>query len=110
MKGLNWKEDRKAKRPKATVKASLPSNSTNTPIICHIARLSRRASISGAALKVFFDQDIPRKLARSLPRHEIQTVVGNAMGRVEVIPGKVGGARRANAPLRGRRHRFPWFP
>lgn len=31
-------------------------------------------------MKVFFDEDVPRKLARSLPRHEIHTVVSMQWG------------------------------
>jgi hypothetical protein len=31
-------------------------------------------------LKVFFDEDVPRKLARSLPQHDIQTVVSMRWG------------------------------
>jgi predicted nuclease of predicted toxin-antitoxin system len=34
-------------------------------------------------LKVFFDEDVPRKLARSLPRHEIHTVVSMQWGGVK---------------------------
>jgi hypothetical protein len=34
-------------------------------------------------LKVFFDEDVPRKLARSLRRHEIQTVVGMQRGGIK---------------------------
>jgi hypothetical protein len=34
-------------------------------------------------LKVFFDEDVPRKLARSLPRHEIHTVVGMQWGGIK---------------------------
>ncbi len=31
-------------------------------------------------MKVFFDEDVPRKLARSLPQHEIHTVVSMEWG------------------------------
>ena len=31
-------------------------------------------------MKVFFDEDVPRKLARSLPRHELHTVVSMQWG------------------------------
>ncbi len=35
-------------------------------------------------MKVFFDEDVPRKLARSLPpKHHIQTVVGMQWGGVK---------------------------
>jgi predicted nuclease of predicted toxin-antitoxin system len=34
-------------------------------------------------LKVFFDEDVPRKLARHLPRHEIHTVVSMQWGGVK---------------------------
>jgi hypothetical protein len=34
-------------------------------------------------LKVFFDEDVPRKLARSLPRHEIHTVVSMQWGGIK---------------------------
>jgi hypothetical protein len=34
-------------------------------------------------LKVFFDEDVPRKLARFLPRHEMPTVVGMEWGGVK---------------------------
>jgi predicted nuclease of predicted toxin-antitoxin system len=34
-------------------------------------------------LKVFFDEDVPRKLARFLPHHEIHTVVGMKWGGVK---------------------------
>jgi hypothetical protein len=34
-------------------------------------------------LKVLFDEDVPRKLARSLPRHEIHTVVSMQWGGVK---------------------------
>jgi predicted nuclease of predicted toxin-antitoxin system len=34
-------------------------------------------------LKVFFDEDVPRKLARSLPQHEIQTVVSMQWGGIK---------------------------
>jgi predicted nuclease of predicted toxin-antitoxin system len=33
-------------------------------------------------LKVLFDEDVPRKLARSLPRHEIHTVVSMQWGGI----------------------------
>jgi len=34
-------------------------------------------------LKVLFDEDVPQKLARSLPRHEIHTVVGMEWGGIK---------------------------
>jgi predicted nuclease of predicted toxin-antitoxin system len=34
-------------------------------------------------LKVFFDEDVPRKLARSLRRHEIHTVVSMKWGGIK---------------------------
>jgi predicted nuclease of predicted toxin-antitoxin system len=34
-------------------------------------------------LKVFFDEDVPRKLARSLPEHDIHTVVSMQWGGVK---------------------------
>jgi hypothetical protein len=34
-------------------------------------------------LKVFFDEDVPRKLARSLPQHEIYTVVSMQWGGIK---------------------------
>jgi hypothetical protein len=34
-------------------------------------------------LKVLFDEDVPRKLERSLPRHEIQTVVSMQWGGIK---------------------------
>jgi hypothetical protein len=34
-------------------------------------------------LKVFFDEDVPRKLARFLPQHEVHTVVGMEWGGVK---------------------------
>jgi len=34
-------------------------------------------------LKVFFDEDVPRKVARSLPQHEIQTVVSMQWGGIK---------------------------
>jgi hypothetical protein len=34
-------------------------------------------------LKVFFDEDVPRNLARSLPRHEIHTVGGMQRGGIK---------------------------
>jgi hypothetical protein len=34
-------------------------------------------------LKVFFDEDVPHKLARSLPRHEIHTVVSMQWGGIK---------------------------
>jgi predicted nuclease of predicted toxin-antitoxin system len=34
-------------------------------------------------LRVFFDEDVPRKLARFLPRHEIQTVVAMEWGGIK---------------------------
>jgi hypothetical protein len=34
-------------------------------------------------LKVLFDEDVPRKLARSLPRHDIHTVVSMRWGGVK---------------------------
>jgi hypothetical protein len=34
-------------------------------------------------LKVLFDEDVPRKLVRSLPRHDIHTVVGMQWGGVK---------------------------
>jgi predicted nuclease of predicted toxin-antitoxin system len=34
-------------------------------------------------LKVFFDEDVPHKLARSLPRHEIHTVVSMEWGGIK---------------------------
>jgi hypothetical protein len=34
-------------------------------------------------LKVLFDEDVPQKLARSLPRHEIHTVVGMQWGGIK---------------------------
>jgi hypothetical protein len=34
-------------------------------------------------LKVLFDEDVPRKLARSLPRHEIHTVVTMQWGGIK---------------------------
>ena len=34
-------------------------------------------------MKVFFDEDVPRKLARFLPQHEIQTVVSMEWGGVK---------------------------
>jgi predicted nuclease of predicted toxin-antitoxin system len=34
-------------------------------------------------LKVLFDEDVPRKLARCLPRHEIQTVVAMQWGGIK---------------------------
>lgn len=37
----------------------------------------------GADLKVFFDEDVPRKLARSLPHHEIYTVAGMQWGGIK---------------------------
>ena len=34
-------------------------------------------------MKVFLDEDVPRKLARSLPRHEIHTVVSRQWGGIK---------------------------
>jgi hypothetical protein len=34
-------------------------------------------------LKVFFDEDVPRKLARSLTQHEIHSVVSMQWGGIE---------------------------
>jgi len=34
-------------------------------------------------LKVFFDEDVPRKLARFLPHHEVETVVSMGWGSVK---------------------------
>jgi predicted nuclease of predicted toxin-antitoxin system len=34
-------------------------------------------------LKVLFDEDVPQKLARSLPRHEIHTVVSMQWGGIK---------------------------
>ncbi len=34
-------------------------------------------------MKVFFDEDVPRKLARSLPQHEIHTVVSMQWGGIK---------------------------
>ncbi len=34
-------------------------------------------------MKVFFDEDVPRKLARSLPQYDIHTVVGMGWGGIE---------------------------
>jgi hypothetical protein len=34
-------------------------------------------------LKVLFDEDVPRKLARCLPRHEIHTVGGMQWGAIK---------------------------
>ncbi len=34
-------------------------------------------------MKVFFDEDVPRKLARVLPQHEIQTVVSIQWGGIK---------------------------
>lgn len=34
-------------------------------------------------MKVLFDEDVPRKLARSLPRHEIHTVVSMQWGGIK---------------------------
>jgi predicted nuclease of predicted toxin-antitoxin system len=34
-------------------------------------------------LKVFFDEDVPRKLARSLPQHDIHTVVSMQWGGIK---------------------------
>jgi hypothetical protein len=34
-------------------------------------------------LKVLFDEDVPGKLARSLPRHDIHTVVGMQWGGIK---------------------------
>ena len=34
-------------------------------------------------MKVFFDEDVPRKLARFLPQHEIQSVVSMEWGGVK---------------------------
>lgn len=34
-------------------------------------------------MKVFFDEDVPRKLARSLPWHEIHTVVSMQWGGIK---------------------------
>jgi predicted nuclease of predicted toxin-antitoxin system len=34
-------------------------------------------------LKVLFDEDVPAKLARSLPRHEIHTVVSRQWGGIK---------------------------
>lgn len=34
-------------------------------------------------MKVFFDEDVPRKLARSLPQHDIHTVVSMEWGGVK---------------------------
>jgi len=34
-------------------------------------------------VKVLFDEDVPRKLARSLPRHDIHTVVGMKWGGIK---------------------------
>ena len=45
--------------------------------------LSFRASIAGAALKVLFDEDVPRKLVRLLPGHDIHTVVSIGWGGVK---------------------------
>jgi uncharacterized protein (DUF433 family) len=47
------------------------------------SRLSRRSRISGPALKVLFDEDVPHKLARLLPRHEIHTVAGMQWGGIK---------------------------
>ena len=34
-------------------------------------------------MKVFFDEDVPRKLARYLPQHDIQTVVSMQWGGIK---------------------------
>lgn len=34
-------------------------------------------------MKVFFDEDVPRKLARSLPQHDISTVVSMQWGSMK---------------------------
>jgi hypothetical protein len=34
-------------------------------------------------LKVFFDEDVPQKLARSLPQHDVQTVVSMQWGGIK---------------------------
>ena len=34
-------------------------------------------------MKVFFDEDVPRKLARSLPQHDIHTVVSMQWGGIK---------------------------
>jgi hypothetical protein len=34
-------------------------------------------------LKVLFDEDVPQKLARALPRHEIHTVVSMQWGGIK---------------------------
>ena len=34
-------------------------------------------------MKVFFDEDVPQKLARSLPRHEVHTVVSMQWGGIK---------------------------
>lgn len=34
-------------------------------------------------MKVFFDEDVPRKLARFLPQHDIYTVVGMRWGGIK---------------------------
>jgi len=34
-------------------------------------------------LKVFFDEDVPRKLTRFLPQHEVHTVVGMKWGGIK---------------------------
>jgi predicted nuclease of predicted toxin-antitoxin system len=34
-------------------------------------------------LKILFDEDVPQKLARALPRHEIHTVVGMQWGGIK---------------------------
>ena len=52
-------------------------------------------------MKVFFDEDVPRKLARFLPQHEIHTFVSMEWGGV-----KNGAARRRRPRLpRGRLRR-----
>jgi hypothetical protein len=49
-------------------------------------------------LKVFFDKDVPRKLARFLPQHEIQTVVKTGSGN-EVLAPRGLSALRLRRPL-----------
>ena len=34
-------------------------------------------------MKVFFDEDVPRKLARSLPNHDVYAVVGMQWGGIK---------------------------
>jgi len=73
---LDWSECALVEVIPGKVSGAPLLKNTRLPVeaITH-SQLSRGASIPGAALKILFDEDVPGKLARSLPRHEIPTAV-----------------------------------